>query len=443
MKTLKKFFQYIMGIGMVVILFTPMTIAQGAGITHYPKLINAAFWQSITPSGDVVLLQDAEKNKFNQEVIAKSSCMVNLKEYPMIKAAAQIRTMVADLSVLDDTLYDSSGEVLSESDKAALKRQLNLEALSGTKTLMMGVVVRRANLRNLPTAQPIFDIPVQSMFDRLQETAVDPSEPVVILHTSSTGEYYYVQMYNYRGWIAAKDVAIVRDRASWLQYVVPKEFLVVIEKAYSLPVDNEQLLYQMGSRLPVISKTNGVYNVRVPQRNAAGLLTEKIVSVDASTALSDGYLPYTRNQLLRAAFQYLGEPYGWGGLADSVDCSSFINNIYRTVGIILPRNADEQEMTAGQHFALASLNTAGVYQSIHQNLKAGDTLHMDGHVMMYLGEVNGIPYVIHALGSHTEHYDDGSKEKQRVLKVVVSDLSLKTWSGYTFVDALTNGVSFH
>lgn len=424
------------------ILLMPLAIVRAEGITQDPQLTNAAFWQNITPEGNAVILNESKKKAFNQKIRQKSPCMVDLAAYAPTKPAAEIRAMVDNASALAGEVYDFSGKSLTPADKAALRRQLNLEQLQGTRKISLGVVVRRANLRNLPTAEPVFDVPEPSLFDNLQETAVDPSEPVVILHASRDGAYYYVQLYDYRGWIAAADVAVVRDRSSWLNYVAPKDFLVVTEKSYTLTAGNEAVFYQMGSRLPVAGKKKQGCIVRVPQRNDDGTLAEKKIPVGKTAALSLGYLPYTRNQLLRAAFEYLDEPYGWGGLESSVDCSSLVNNVYRTVGVLLPRNADEQEGTAGQHFALAPLNEAGVYQSIRQNLKAGDTLHMDGHVMLYLGEVSGTPYVIHALGSHTVHQADGSREKQRVMKVVVSDLSLRTWSGSTFADALATGASF-
>ena len=442
MKKIKNIFQYVL-IGSMLLSFVPLHTAQAAGLVEDGELLTAAFWQNITPEGDVVLLQAAEKKRFNRQVVEKSSGMADLKTYPAKQAAGQIRSHVGDVSVLQGTLYNANGEALTATAKAGLAEKIDLEQLSGTKKMQLGIVVRRSNLRNLPTAEPLFSEPEYSMFDELQETAVDPSEPCVILHTSRGRGYYYVQLYNYRGWLAAEDVAVVGDRKVWLQYVEPKNFLVVTDKSYNLPVANETIFYQMGSRLPLTKKAAAGYGVRLPQRKADGNLAEKIVWIEKSPAFREGYLPYTRNNLVQEAFCYLDEPYGWGGLKNSVDCSSFVENVYRTVGIVLPRNADEQETTAGQHFPLARLDAAGVYQSLHRNAKAGDTLHMDGHVMLYLGEAAGVPYAIHALGSHTEYYDDGAKERQKVLKVVVSDLELQTRSGASFADALTAAVSFH
>ncbi len=57
------------------------------------------------------------------------------------------------------------------------------------------------------------------------------------------------------------------------------------------------------------------------------------------------------------------------------------------------------------------------------NWQPGNLLTMKGHILMYLGSVDGVPYAIHATSGYREQADD--KDHMRVLmKVVVSDLSL-------------------
>ena len=133
----------------------------------------------------------------------------------------------------------------------------------------------------------------------------------------------------------------------------------------------------------------------------------------------------------------LGDVYGWGGLDNSVDCSSFVQNIYKTFGINLPRNADQQELSLQRHYYNAvtdSLKNADI-----NKLTKGSLLFMDGHVMLYLGSINNEPYIIHALGSYSIRQGDGTMKKIPVQKVVVSDLQLQRYSGKTFLTALTSG----
>ena len=146
--------------------------------------------------------------------------------------------------------------------------------------------------------------------------------------------------------------------------------------------------------------------------------------------------PALSNNIVRSAFRFYGMPYGCGGLKDSVDCSALVLNAYRTVGIYLPRNTDEQAATAGTRNLLESLDNAQRL-SVIRDLQPGACLYMDGHVVMYIGQINGAPYAIHALGSH---FVKG--ERQREMLVVVSDLTLQRSSGNTFLEDLHTAVEF-
>ena len=141
-------------------------------------------------------------------------------------------------------------------------------------------------------------------------------------------------------------------------------------------------------------------------------------------------MPYTTNNIIRSAFKFYGMPYGWGGLKESVDCSSLILNAYRTVGIYLPRNTDQQANTAGITKQLLGLDNTKKSELI-KGLVPGAALYMDGHGLMYLGQINGTPYCIHALGSH---FINGSQRRE--MQVVVSDLTLKRSSGNSFLEDL-------
>lgn len=138
----------------------------------------------------------------------------------------------------------------------------------------------------------------------------------------------------------------------------PKSFLTVVDRDYTLKADGEQVFFQQGSRLQMSDKKDSTYTVKIPVRTKDGKLQEDKVVLSRNASLNEGYLPYTTNNLIRGAFKFYGSVYGWGGLRNSVDCSSFISNVYRTVGIFLPRNADEQETSAGIHKKMGNMSSA-------------------------------------------------------------------------------------
>ncbi|MFC3882401.1 NlpC/P60 family protein [Bacillus songklensis] len=63
-------------------------------------------------------------------------------------------------------------------------------------------------------------------------------------------------------------------------------------------------------------------------------------SVEAATLTNSG----VANKVIATAKQYLGVPYVWGGTTPSgFDCSGFTQNVFRSVGINLPRASRDQQ----------------------------------------------------------------------------------------------------
>lgn len=410
------------------------------GITQYPPLNRSEFWEKLNPGAQELVLTPEQIHSYNQKIIAKSSSVVDLAALAETCSLSMLQNYMREFdSVLQEEVY-VKGKLLTEQQKMEVAALREIDSADQTISVRYAVTVNRTNLRALPTLQGWFGSPVDHEFDLLQLTAVDPAEPLIVLRQDVSGRFFYVQMRYYRGWIFAEDIAFT-ERSKWLEYVNPQEFLVVLKNHYSLIGQAGEQNYQMGSRILLDGITEGGYRVRVPMRAAQGNLQELRRQIPLTPDLHRGYLAYTRANLLRQAFQFLGDPYGWGGLKNSVDCSSFIADVYRTVGIELPRDADQQELTAGRQISFEGLSSQDRQAEVAK-LFPSDALFFDGHVMLYLGMTNQTPYILHSLGSHTMH-KDGVRNKIYVMQVVVSDLSLTRYNGNRFLDSLTSAKSFH
>ena len=405
-----------------------------AGITNFSKLVTADYWIENNPEGDTVILGDKGIERFNAEIRKVSPTVVDLENYPTTIKKRALKMKLNNFEALDEDLY-LRGNRVSENYKGILRKLVNAAAITDDVQVRYAVVVRRSNLRNLPTGEGLFYFAADKDFDALQETALDPCDPVVVLHTSDNGQFHYVQTINYSGWVSTYDIAFT-DRETWLKYVAPEKFVVVVGKSVKLKTWEETVEYQQGSRIPLSSVDEKAYVLYVAGRDKNGNLDKVKVKIAKNAALNEGYLPYTSNNILRSAFKFYGEQYGWGGLKNSVDCSSLMYNAYRTVGIYLPRNADEQEASAGLHIELSKMDDATKLVTI-QDLIPGTGLYMDNHCMMYLGKSNGVPFVLHALGSY---YSEG--KTVRIMRIVVSDLTLNRHTGNTMLTDLTNAVEF-
>ena len=405
-----------------------------AGITNFSKLVTADYWIENNSEGDTVILGDKGIERLNAEIRKVSPTVVDLENYPTTIKKRALKMKLNNFEALDEDLY-LRGNRVSENYKGILRKLVNAAAITDDVQVRYAVVVRRSNLRNLPTGEGLFYFAADKDFDALQETALDPCDPVVVLHTSDNGQFHYVQTINYSGWVSTYDIAFT-DRETWLKYVAPEKFVVVVGKSVKLKTWEETVEYQQGSRIPLSSVDEKAYVLYVAGRDKNGNLDKVKVKIAKNAALNEGYLPYTSNNILRSAFKFYGEQYGWGGLKNSVDCSSLMYNAYRTVGIYLPRNADEQEASAGLHIELSKMDDATKLVTI-QDLIPGTGLYMNNHCMMYLGKSNGVPFVLHALGSY---YSEG--KTVRIMRIVVSDLTLNRHTGNTMLTDLTRAIEF-
>ncbi len=164
--------------------------------------------------------------------------------------------------------------------------------------------------------------------------------------------------------------------------------------------------------------------VIVPLRDEAGGVSFRKCYV-LKDAVSVGYLPYTARSIIGQAFELLHEPYGWGDTRGAQDCSRFIQEIFATVGIILPRNSEDQARAGVSLATFGSADGENERLAVLREKAAGGTtlLYFKGHIMLYLGMAGDVPYAIHALWAYRQKAPSGERVHS-VSRVAVSDLSL-------------------
>ncbi len=401
-----------------------------------PSLLTAAFWQAKLAEPDAVVLKPAQIRELNAALRAHCHMGEDLAAYPATISGEALRGYIQEAKPEQTRRYSADGQPLKRYQYLNGIKECAEELIPAQRAVRYAVTVRRADLRYLPLAEGWYDTPEEiPHYDALQGLALEPAEPVAVLHVSRSGKYVFVASRDYRGWVDVRSLAFT-DREHWLRYVQPEKFLVVTKNVYVLPVAGETLLFQMGSRIPVVRRQGEGWLVRLPRAMGGGL-SELELALPASDGVHEGYLPYTRRILLQQAFGFLGDVYGWGGQDNSVDCSSFVAKVYRTVGVELPGDSDRQEQ-ACLHSTDLQGKDAAARQAALDAANPGDLLFRHGHVMFYLGEQAGVPMVIQSSSSYYMFEGEKLLEKVYVRRVLVSGLGMCTADGRTNFEVLTS-----
>lgn len=435
----------------LMMLWSPVPAAAGSVPNVTPEMQSADFWIDKLTDPDSVIMSRREITAFNRDITAALPGLVyDLTDYPSSLSREQLAKLVTKRPFPADEERYCNGWLVDESYYDNLQYQMNLTGIGENNDVAYAVTVRRTSVRTFPTSDESLEAPDDVEFDMFQETAAAPAEPVLILHRSLDGRWCFVQIYNYNGWMPAGDLAVAENKDSWLDYVQPDDYLVVTGNRIGIDFapDNlspELVELTMGTKVPLASgedkSSGGGFLVELPARGGDGELLVKTALIPADSDVSVGYMRYTRANIIRQAFKILGERYGWGGMFNARDCSAFVMDVYKSFGLMLPRNGDEQEQSAGRTVSFEPFGTAQRYELL-DSLLPGASLHTPTHEMLYLGEHDGLYYVIHDITSYGDAEQinaDGSLAKVVLNRVVVTDLSLTRRNGMTFIDSLTGG----
>lgn len=421
-------------------------------------MLTADFWIRRMADGERVIAGPWEIEVLNQEIRQKSTEVIHdLVQHPVEISKERVISLLDESSFMKQPRYLGS-KLVTEEYYQGLQDEINIDGMEDGVSIQYGFTIKRTQLRILPTHDFITNRPDDCEFDRLQQTAITVAQPLLILHVSRNRQWLFVQSYYAYGWMIADHVAVTEKRKEWLSYLTPEKFLVVTGNRIRLgsnPYSPElsALEFCMGDRLPLIHEnipqyvdgqsTVGNHIVTLPVRGQGGQLAFKLALLPFVSDLCQGYLPYTRGNILRQAFKMQGDRYGWGGSFNSRDCSSFIMDIYRSFGLKLPRNTWEQMNTAGRTVDFTG-KTVQQRRKFLSNLEPGAALYFRGHVMLYLGELAGEYYVIHAIAECGDSKPDIDDKMLSIplFNIMVTPLSLLRTNGQSLFAALTVGKLF-
>ncbi|AWH55374.1 NlpC-P60 family protein [Stenotrophomonas sp. ESTM1D_MKCIP4_1] len=414
------------------------------------------YWAARLDNADTPILDRTQINAQNARMRAQDAHIQDIAALPAQLTATQVRASISALSTWPArVLYDDQGQPIAAALRASIEANLGMQAVAAQVAPQYGLVVKRAALRTFPTRHRVFSSTGDTDIDRFQESALFPGDKVAVVHRSADGRWLFVHSERYSAWIEAGSVA-TGDKATVLGYGAQGPYRVVTGAVAHTAFTPEEprvsrLQLDMGVRLPVLADwpaatpVNGqqghaAWVVQLPVREADGRLKLVPALLPRSQDTAGDYLPLTPRLLLQQAFKFLGERYGWGHDYDTRDCSGFVSEIYRSFGVLLPRNTSAQAVSPALD-RLPFTDKAGkaARDRAVTALQVGDLVYIPGHVMMAIGHVDGRTWVIHDTAGGSWFGADGTRVQAHLNGVSVTPLEpMMASDTVRYIDRITN-----
>lgn len=382
-----------------------IAVARGAGP------LEAAHWIARCAEPDRVVADASAVAAFNRRLLAEDPALTDLAALPATMPQAEVGDRVRRRSTVPDRpLVFGDGTPADDAARRRWRDAIDDASIPATVEPRFALVVGRAAVRRLPTRERVHASAADTDIDQFQETAFFPGTPVAAVHDTADGHWQFVIGTTYDGWIES-DALAFGSRADVLGYAGRASRVITAARATTtvtpeLPAASAVAL-DMGTTLPerrdwpASTAVNGqsaaaAVVVELPLRDATGKLRIAPALLPLSAGSHDGPLPATRANLLRQAFSFLGERYGWGHDFDGRDCSGFVGDVYKSLGFLLPRNTRDQQVSPClDRTPLPAEWSRDRRMAAVAALRPGDLAYSRRHVMMIVGHDAAGPWVIH------------------------------------------------
>ena len=280
------------------------------------------------------------------------------------------------------------------------------------------ITLKNTNVRVLPTNSVMFYDPTKPgegfPFDYNQNSLIKLNTPIMVSHLSKDRAWAYIESSTVGGWIEIGSLAFVSDE--FINIFKTANYYVSVKEKFPIydPVFREYVkvatIFPKKNNKYIIAKNDGFQNALI---SYIDLKDDEVESMP---------LAFTSENRIKLMNQFLDEPYGWGGLLNNRDCSSFTQDYFAPFGKFLHRNSKAQT-TNGKLHDVSKLTIDEKKQFIKENGVPFSTLvYLKGHIMLYIGIKNGEPLVAHNMWSVRLKDSEGNKYRHIVGKASVTTL---------------------
>ena len=406
-------------------------------IPRYMKI--AGYWISKIEEPDKVILTKKEIKKLNNEIYNLHLGISNLKNHSgKVKQSRLEETFLTLLNLfIKKKLTDINGEPILPEFFIDLYDTIDIPQ-QDVSNVRYAITTAYNDVRLFPTDQKIISLNSVTKIDRLQEESIDIGTPVIVLCQTTDSLWSFVTTETEEGWIKTENIAFT-NKKTFNKWIDCKKVVITDSKA-DIFLDKEKTDFleyaRMGAKFPYISKKgNTTICIKIPIRDDDGFLKITKGYLDYIEA-NIGFLKYTQRNALNLAFNQINSPYGWGGADGEQDCSGYLGQIYSCFGILLPETS-VQKIKCGTVIKLNKQDDDLIKNSaiIDKAMAGISFIYLPGHIMLYIGEENNKPYVIHSVLGLKSYNEKNEKAINYINKTIVSDLEIgDEFAGNSLID---------
>lgn len=256
------------------------------------------------------------------------------------------------------------------------------------------ITIKRVDLKSLPMTDAYYRDPAQTgegfPFDYNQNSSYAINMPLFVSHYSVDGKWAFVHGAYAFGWVEVKDIAIVDD--DFISKFKNGNYSITVEDNLALLDENEKIsLVKLGTIFPY-DKDGYMFATR-DENGKAVLQKAKPMK---SEMIMRKPVAFTPENIAKIATTFVNEPYGWGESCETRDCSALTRDFFAPFGIFLRRNSSQQAGD-GTRISLDGLTKEEKKAKIIANaVPFRSMLYVPGHIVLYIGEYNNEPIVMHA-----------------------------------------------
>ncbi len=397
-----------------------------------PRMLTAEYWIELQDNPDEVLMTPERIEAWNARVRTKKIDLSDRhgRQHPLVSyydvkrqvglfmhpilpleqpatvPGDSLRAWIADNLdyVRSRDFYDGRRVKYNDEMIGELVEKMNLDAIPRTVTRRFGTIVRRGDIRLVPTHIPGYPSE-RSAGDHFQNTSIYLPAPVTVLHETVDGDYYYVESPVARGWILSSHVALgEKDDISWL--AATDDMLIATANKIPVYADPacsvfERYLYFSG-HVPFVREMDEACVVMLPERKHDGALGISDGYIEKNADVHRGYLPYTKRNVATQMFKLLHQPYGWADMLGNRDCSGTMRVLFRCFGFTMGRWPNFELLAPPDEHIMVidrDLSTEEKLEKAAQKEPLITLAGSGGHISLWLGRAhNGNYYFIHEAG---------------------------------------------